>query len=123
ALVRWQHPERGLVPPGDFIPVAEETGLIVPMGEWVLREACGQLAAWRAAGTVEPDVRMAVNVSARQLSHGDLPASVDRALKDSGLDPRVLCLEITESAVIQDTEVALRNLDAIKELGGYIALD
>src|SRR5206468_9110400 len=117
------HPERGLVPPGEFIPVAEETGLIVPMGEWVLREACAQLAAWRTAGTVDLDVSVAVNVSARQLSNGALPETVARALEDTGLDPRVLCLEITESAVIQDTEVALRNLDAIKELGVYIALD
>jgi diguanylate cyclase (GGDEF)-like protein/PAS domain S-box-containing protein len=123
ALVRWKHPSRGLVPPGEFIPVAEETGLIVPMGKWVMHEACAQLAAWRAEGMVESDVRVAVNVSARQLSGGDLPATVAEALAATGLDPYALCLEITESAVIQDTEVALRDLDAIKQLGVHIALD
>ena len=123
ALVRWQHPERGLVPPGEFIPVAEESGLIVPMGEWVLREACSQLAAWRSAGTVQRDVRVAVNVSARQLSHPELPQSVAAALACAELDPAALCLEITESAVIEDTEVALANLDAIKQQGVFIALD
>ena len=69
ALVRWQHPERGLVPPGEFIPVAEQSGLIVPLGEWVLGEACRQLAAWRRAGAIAHDVRVAVNVSARQLAY------------------------------------------------------
>jgi EAL domain-containing protein (putative c-di-GMP-specific phosphodiesterase class I) len=123
ALVRWQHPERGLVPPGDFIPVAEQTGLIVPMGEWILREACSQLAAWQQSGTVGLDVRVAVNVSARQLSDPNLPAIVAGTLEATGLDPRALCLEITESAVIQDTGMALRNLGAIKELGVSIALD
>ena len=123
ALVRWEHPERGLVPPGDFIPVAEETGLIVPMGEWVLREACRQLASWRRSGIVGPDIGMAVNVSARQLSHPALPQTVADALTDSGLDPTALCLEITESAVVQDTDVALRSLNAIKDLGVVIALD
>ncbi|MFL5910274.1 MAG: EAL domain-containing protein [Gaiellaceae bacterium] len=123
ALVRWEHPERGLVPPGDFIPVAEETGLIVPIGEWVLREACGQLAAWRRDGIVGLDIRVAVNVSARQLSHPALPQTVADALAESGLDARALCLEITESAVVQDTDVALRSLNAIKDLGVVIALD
>jgi diguanylate cyclase (GGDEF)-like protein/PAS domain S-box-containing protein len=123
ALVRWQHPERGLVPPAEFIPAAEESGLIVPIGEWVLREACSQLAAWRSAGTVDDDVRVAVNVSARQLSDPALPQTVTTALSDAGLDPRTLCLEITESAVIQDTDVALANLHAIKAQGVLIALD
>jgi diguanylate cyclase (GGDEF)-like protein/PAS domain S-box-containing protein len=123
ALVRWQHPTRGLVPPGDFIPVAEETGLIVSMGEWVLREACTQLAQWRSSGVVGPGVRMAVNVSARQLSHPGLPGAVAATLEETRIDPRALCLEITESAVVQDTEVALRSLNAIKALGVVIALD
>src|SRR5205807_2095998 len=83
ALVRWQHPDRGLVPPGDFIPVAEESGLIVVMGEWVLREACAQLAAWQRDGIVAPGLRVAVNVSARQLSHPDLPECVAAALRDA----------------------------------------
>jgi EAL domain-containing protein (putative c-di-GMP-specific phosphodiesterase class I) len=123
ALVRWQHPERGLVPPGEFIPVAEESGLIVSMGEWVLREACSQLAAWRSAGTVDSEMRVAVNVSARQLTHPDLPRLVAAALESTGLDPTALCLEITESAVIADTKVALTNLRTIKQQGVHVALD
>jgi diguanylate cyclase (GGDEF)-like protein/PAS domain S-box-containing protein len=123
ALVRWQHPERGLLAPGDFIPVAEESGLIVPLGEWVLREACAQLAAWQLAGVVGDDVRVAVNVSARQLSLPDLPQTVAAALASAGLDPGALCLEITESAIIKDSKVALANLEAIKEQGVFLALD
>lgn len=123
ALVRWQHPGRGLVPPAEFIPVAEESGLIVPMGEWILREACAQLMAWRNAGTVRDDVRVAVNVSARQLSHPELPGVVATALADAGLEPGALCLEITESALIRDPKLALVNLRAIKEQGVLVALD
>ena len=123
ALLRWQHPERGLVPPADFIPAAEASGLIIPMGEWVLREACTQLETWRQAGTVERDVRVAVNVSARQLSHPALPATVADALVTSGLDAACLCLEITETAIIHNPETALANLNAIKSQGVFIALD
>jgi diguanylate cyclase (GGDEF)-like protein/PAS domain S-box-containing protein len=123
ALVRWQHPLRGLVPPGQFIPVAEESGLIVPMGEWVLREACAQLAAWRSAGTVRDEVRVAVNVSARQLSQPELPSVVAAALTATGLEPAALCLEITETALIRDPKVALTNLLAIKQQGVLTALD
>jgi diguanylate cyclase (GGDEF)-like protein/PAS domain S-box-containing protein len=123
ALVRWQHPERGLLPPSEFIPAAEETGLIVPMGEWVLGEACSQLATWRRAGIVEDQVRVAVNVSARQLSRPELPERVRAALAAADLDPAALCLEITESVVIEDAEVALANLTAIKEQGVCVALD
>jgi diguanylate cyclase (GGDEF)-like protein/PAS domain S-box-containing protein len=123
ALVRWQHPTQGLVPPAQFIPVAEESGLIVPMGAWVLREACRQLAAWRSTGAVRDDVRMAVNVSARQLSHPELPSVVADALSDAALEPDALCLEITETALIRDPKVALANLRAIKEQGVLTALD
>jgi diguanylate cyclase (GGDEF)-like protein/PAS domain S-box-containing protein len=123
ALVRWQHPERGLVPPGDFIPVAEESGLIVPMGEWILHEACAQLAAWRRDGVAEPDLRVAVNVSARQLSDPGLPRAVAQALGAAGLSGESLCVEITESAVIQDTPQALSNIHAIKDRGVQVALD
>jgi diguanylate cyclase (GGDEF)-like protein/PAS domain S-box-containing protein len=123
ALVRLEHPERGLVPPGEFIPIAEESGLILPMGEWVLIEACAQLGAWRKAGTVGDDVRVAVNVSARQLSDAALPQTVARALGAAELDPGALCLEITESALIQDTELAMANLHAIKAQGVFIAID
>jgi diguanylate cyclase (GGDEF)-like protein/PAS domain S-box-containing protein len=123
ALVRWKHPVRGLVPPGQFIPVAEESGLIVPMGAWVLREACAQLAAWRRTGTVRGDVRVAVNVSARQLSHPELPSVVADALSAAALEPGALCLEITETALVRDPKVALANLLAIKQQGVLTALD
>jgi predicted signal transduction protein with EAL and GGDEF domain len=123
ALVRLQHPERGLVPPAEFIPIAEESGLILPIGEWVLGEACGQMSAWRKGGIVEEDVRVAVNVSARQLSDAALPQTVANALAATELDASALCLEITESAVIHDTGVAMANLHAIKEQGVFIALD
>jgi EAL domain-containing protein (putative c-di-GMP-specific phosphodiesterase class I) len=123
ALVRWEHPERGLVAPAEFIPLAEESGLIVELGEWVLREACAQLAAWRQAGTVDDQFRVAVNVSGRQLSDPGLLVTVTAALTVAGLDPAALCLEITESALVQDPGVALANLEAIKQLGVHIALD
>jgi diguanylate cyclase (GGDEF)-like protein/PAS domain S-box-containing protein len=123
ALVRWQHPDRGLVPPGEFIPVAEESGLIVEMGEWVLREACSQLASWRTAGVVDDHVRVAVNVSARQLCDPEWPATVASALADTELEPSMVCLEITESAVIRDPQVALANLRIVKGQGILIALD
>jgi diguanylate cyclase (GGDEF)-like protein/PAS domain S-box-containing protein len=123
ALIRWHHPERGLVPPGEFIPVAEQSGLIMAIGEWVLNDACAQFADWRRRGVVEPDVRVAVNVSARQLSDPQLPRTVAAALRAARLEPGVLCLEITESAVIHDAEVALANINAIKAQGVLLALD
>jgi diguanylate cyclase (GGDEF)-like protein/PAS domain S-box-containing protein len=123
ALVRWQHPERGLVPPGEFIPVAEESELIVEIGEWVLGEACRTLARWLAEEDVVPDLRVAVNVSARQLSRPDLPATVAAALHASGLGPERLLLEMTESALIRDPKVAHANLVALRELGVTLAID
>lgn len=123
ALVRWMHPDRGLIPPDDFIPAAEESGLIVPIGEWVLRTGCSQLAAWQQAGVLPRDVRVAVNVSGRQLSLPELPEIVSRALAEAQLDPSLLCLEITESAVIHDPALALANLSTIKQGGVLIALD
>jgi diguanylate cyclase (GGDEF)-like protein len=120
ALVRWEHPERGLLEPAEFIPLAEETGMIVELGRWVLREACRQIADWRATGA---DLDVAVNVSARQLVHGDIVDDVRKALDESGLPADALCLEITESAVMRDPESALATLTLIKELGVKVALD
>jgi diguanylate cyclase (GGDEF)-like protein len=120
ALVRWEHPERGLLQPRDFVPLAEETGLIVEIGEWVLNEACCQIAAWREAGS---DIDVAVNVSARQLVQPDIVDVVRGALERSGLPPDALCLEITESAVMRDPEAALATLTLVKELGVKVALD
>jgi diguanylate cyclase (GGDEF)-like protein/PAS domain S-box-containing protein len=123
ALARWNDPDRGLIPPAEFIPVAEESGLIVAIGESVLREACAQLAAWRATGNVPPEFSVAVNVSTRQLSDPGLADLVRGALAETGLPAAALCLEITESALVHDPAVALANLDAIKHLGVEVALD
>ncbi|NKD54391.1 MULTISPECIES: putative bifunctional diguanylate cyclase/phosphodiesterase [unclassified Haematospirillum] len=120
ALVRWIHPEMGFVSPGQFIPVAEETGAIVPVGEWVLKQAMIDCTAWRKKGY---DIVVAVNVSGRQFSGIDLPGLVERFLGETGLDPIGLEVEITESALLHDLEQAKNVLDAIRELGISIALD
>ncbi|MFQ5949996.1 MAG: putative bifunctional diguanylate cyclase/phosphodiesterase, partial [Nitrospiria bacterium] len=99
ALVRWQHPEMGLVPPGRFIPLAEETGLIIPIGEWVLRTACAQNKAWQDIGL--PPIRVAVNVSTRQLQPRDFMEIVMQVLRETDLDPHCLEMELTESILIQ----------------------
>ena len=121
ALIRWQHPQRGLVPPGDFIPAAEKSGLIVEMGEWVLHEACRQMATWQAAGRA-PQV-MAVNLSPVQFKRGDIVAVVEKALRQSGVDPACLELEITESTLVQDTESFIASLQQLKALGVKISID
>lgn len=121
ALLRWNHPEQGLVGPAEFIPLLEETGLIVPVGEWVLRAACAQAEAWRGAGL--PRLRMAVNLSARQLRHERFAESVARALADTEMNPRDLELEITESAVMQHVEQALETLRSVTALGVRFSMD
>ncbi|HEY9737987.1 MAG TPA: EAL domain-containing protein, partial [Trichocoleus sp.] len=121
ALLRWQHRELGLVPPQTFIPVAEETGLIVPIGEWVLRQACAQSHRWRRAGL--PDLRVAVNLSARQLQHPDLVTTVATVLAETSLHPSALELEITETAAMRDIETTLETLQALQQLGVRISMD
>jgi diguanylate cyclase (GGDEF)-like protein len=123
ALVRWHHPRRGLVNPIDFIDVAESTGLIVPLGDWVLNEACRQAEAWRHAGVVDDGFYISVNLSARQLAEPSLVESVNRALRDSGLRPAVLVLEVTESSLMLDFDAGLARLQALKALGLRIGLD
>jgi diguanylate cyclase (GGDEF)-like protein/PAS domain S-box-containing protein len=123
ALVRWQHPERGLVPPDEFIPAAERTGVIVELGAWVLDEACRQLAAWNASGVFDDEVRIAVNVSAVQLVKGDMVEVISRTLQAHGLSPERLCLEVTESALMDGAGCAIDNLRRIKELGVHLAID
>jgi diguanylate cyclase (GGDEF)-like protein len=120
ALLRWRSPSRGLVGPNDFVPVLEETGLIVAVGKWVLEQACRQGATWHAAGHT---VGIAVNVSARQLDDDELIGVVRSALSDSGLDPQALTLEITETALMRNAEETARRLCAIKDLGVRIAID
>ncbi len=120
ALIRWEHPVRGVVQPDDFIPLLEKTGLITEVGKWVLQEACRQGAAWRAAGY---PIGMAVNVSGRQLDTDQLIADIEGALCDSGLDPGALTIEITETTLMRNVEETARRLDQIKALGVRIAID
>jgi predicted signal transduction protein with EAL and GGDEF domain len=117
ALVRWRHPERGLIPPAQFIPIAEQLGLIVPIGEWVLRQACKDAAAWPA------DIKVAVNFSPVQFTAGDIVQVVADALEMSGLMPGRLELEITESTLMQDTERTVTTLHTLRRLGLRTALD
>jgi predicted signal transduction protein with EAL and GGDEF domain len=122
ALVRWQHPERGLLPPDEFIPVAEQSGLIVPLGIWVLREACRQVRAWWEAFP-EQKLSLSVNLSPRQLYEPDLVAQVRTVLADTGFDPSGLILEITEGALMQGVEETKRKLADLKALGVRLAID
>jgi len=121
ALVRWQHPELGMVPPAQFIPLGEETGLIVPIGKWVLNTACAQNVAWQREGL--PPLRMAVNLSARQFADEDLLKHIAGALEQSGMKPELLEMELTESMVMQNAERADKVLAAIKQLGVRLAID
>jgi diguanylate cyclase len=122
ALVRWKHPTRGLVAPREFIPTAEDTGLIIPIGEWVLREACRQLALWREESEAD-ELTVRVNVSARQLRHPGLVPAIAAALQESSIPPARLCLEVTETAVMHDVEQSLATLESLRELGVGLALD
>ena len=121
ALIRWRHPERGLVPPLKFIPIAEETGAIDAIGAWVLEEACRQLAAWHAQGIER--LRMAVNLSAHQLRSTELLTQVQGAMEKYGIRAGELELEVTESAAMQDPERAIGRLEALRALGVVLAID
>jgi predicted signal transduction protein with EAL and GGDEF domain len=123
ALVRWEHPERGIVGPDAFIALAEETGLIVPIGTWVLNEACRLASAWQAGRGADDPLVVRVNVSARQLAADDLIEIVGDALERSGVRPEHLCLEVTESVLVEDPEASARKLAALKEVGVTIAVD
>jgi diguanylate cyclase (GGDEF)-like protein/PAS domain S-box-containing protein len=123
ALVRWNRPGRGIVSPMAFIPIAEETGLIVPIGQWVLEEACRWAQRWQAYSASEKPLIVSVNLSARQFQHPELLTDIKRALHESGLDPRHLKLEITESVVMQDAEATIEILQILKELGIRVAID
>ena len=121
ALVRWQHPRLGLLSPGEFVPLAEQTGLIVRLGDWVLRTACRQNKAWQQAGL--PPLTMSVNVSARQFRERDWVGHVATALAESDLDPRWLELELTESLIMQDPRKAVVTMQELRDLGVQIAID
>ena len=121
--MRWQHPERGLVPPGDFIPIAEESGLILQIGAWTLREACEQACRWRAEFGDRAPLPVSVNVSARQLAQPELPEIVEAVLRETGMSAGDLAIEVTESALIEDSSVAAASLRELKVLGVRILLD
>jgi EAL domain-containing protein (putative c-di-GMP-specific phosphodiesterase class I) len=122
ALIRWAHPHHGLVPPGDFIPLAEETGLIVPIGQWVLERACAQIKIWSVAPATR-DLRLAVNVSARQFRQGEFVPLVRHVVLQAGADPSRLKMEITESVVLDDVGDTFVKMNELKALGISFALD
>ena len=121
ALIRWRHPTLGMIPPDKFIPIAEDTGLIVPIGDWVLHEACRQNKAWQVAGL--PSVTVCVNVSARQFKEKNLINRVVSALQESGLEAQFLELELTESLIMQDVEQAVATMRALQSLGVQLSID
>ncbi len=123
ALVRWQHPERGLLGPGEFISLAEETGLIIPLGTWVLRDACQRAVVWQRSRPADQPLTLRVNVSARQLAQDSLRATVAGIIEETGIEPGSLCLEVTESVLIEDPEQSIRTLSALKQIGVKIAID
>ena len=122
-LVRWQHPERGLIPPGEFITLSEETGLITAIGTWVLDQACAQAAAWLRDRKVDAPFSVSVNLSARQLAQVDLVERVAESLERHGLPPGVLCLEITESVLMEDAEWSIGSIRALRNLGVKLSID
>jgi diguanylate cyclase (GGDEF)-like protein len=123
ALVRWQHPERGLISPAEFIPVAEETGLILEIGQWVLHEACLQMREWQAQSPHNRPLTISVNLSSKQFTQPDLTERIKQTLQETGLDPRCLKLEITESVVMKSAEVASSMLMQLRALGVQLSID
>jgi diguanylate cyclase (GGDEF)-like protein/PAS domain S-box-containing protein len=123
ALLRWRHPTRGVIAPNQFIPAAEDMGLIVPIGQWVLREAFAQAVQLQRLFPSDPPLTMAVNLSPRQLNQGDIVGDVRRAIRDSGIDPSTLVLEITESLMMADADLAILRLEEMKALGVRLAMD
>ncbi len=123
ALVRWKHPERGLVPPNDFIPIAEESGLIIPMTGWILNEACRQMSQWQKMSNVDSDLMVSVNLSGRHLSEISLVSDVRKALEKHHLDPNSLKLEVTESIAMQNIDMTVESLTKLKELGVRLSMD
>ncbi len=123
ALIRWQHPERGLVAPAEFIPIAEETGWIIPIGRWVLEEACAQLAKWQTEFAAAQPLSMSVNLSGKQFSQTDLIEVVETIIRESGIAPDTLKLEITESAIMEDAQIVTQRLLELRKLGVRLGLD
>ncbi len=122
SLIRWEHPEKGMIPPNDFISIAEETGLIIPIGRWILEESCRQLKEWQNLNMPKP-LSVSVNLSAKQLMHPSLITQVKEILQNTGLDSQFLKLEVTESTVMEHSEIALRVLSQLRELGVGLSTD
>lgn len=120
ALIRWVHPEMGFISPDEFIPLAEETGLIIPLGEWILRTACEQTKVWHEAGF---DLEIAVNFSVCQFQQQNLVATVNRIIEETGIAPESLNLELTESSIMRNAEAAVKILDDLKRSGMKISID
>ena len=123
ALIRWQHPERGVIPPMDFIPLAEETGLILPIGDWGLSEACNQIQRWCREDPEQAAPRVCVNLSARQFAREGLADHVEELLRQTGISSRQLGLEMTESSLIPDAGTALEVLGSLRRLGVSLSMD
>ncbi len=123
ALVRWNHPKRGLVYPMEFIPVAEETGLIFPLGEWILRSACGQLREWQLEYPRTPSLKMSVNISSRQFLQPDLTEMIAQVLRANQLEAGSLTIEITESMIMEDIDSAIESLNQLRSMGIHIHID
>jgi diguanylate cyclase (GGDEF)-like protein/PAS domain S-box-containing protein len=123
ALLRWPHPERGLVGPAEFIPVAEETGLIVPLGRWVLRAACAQMRRWQALSPAHSQLKLSVNLSGKQFTQADLCTQIEQALTATNFDPRCLQLEITESVLMENAKTIVPMLYQLRDMGVELALD
>ncbi len=123
ALVRWDHPRRGIVMPGEFLPVAEETGLIVPLGRWVMREACRQMAEWHRKFPQQPPLTISVNASSRELTDTDMVPNVARILRDTGLDPGCLRVEVTESSIVENQDLTASTLRRLQETGVSLEID
>jgi diguanylate cyclase (GGDEF)-like protein/PAS domain S-box-containing protein len=123
ALIRWQHPQRGMVSPGEFIPVAEETGLIIPIGWWVLGEACRQMQVWHQQFPIHPPLTISVNLSVKQLMQPDAVDRVKQVLQKTGLTPNSLKLEITESSIMENAEITIAMLHQLKALGVQLSID
>jgi diguanylate cyclase (GGDEF)-like protein len=121
ALVRWRHPQRGVVSPGDFIPLAEESGLIIPLGQWVLRSACRQIREWYGAGLKAP--RISINVSSHQVQHRDLARQLQSVLAETGVPASGLCIELTESAIMEQAKETVQVLDTLKAIGVTLSID
>jgi EAL domain-containing protein (putative c-di-GMP-specific phosphodiesterase class I) len=123
ALVRWQHPERGLITPGEFIEIAEENGAILPIGQWVLREACQHAGNWQREGLTPKGIFMCVNVSAREVQQPEFVASVKTTLEEAGVDPSTLMMEITETALLKASGPTMQILAELRELGVRVVID